>query len=182
MLMIIYHTGYLTIPEPDVHHGRKNADFGQGFYTTPDRDFAWRWARDRKDSSTIMNVYELETEGLEIHRFERDEDWLDYILANRSFKGDSVPGADVIIGPIANDTIYDTYGIISSGFLPKDTALKILCIGAAYEQIVLKTERAAAQLRFLEAQVLDPEIISGYRALAEQEEDEFRKKFAEILE
>ena len=29
---------------PDFYRGRKNADFGQGFYLTPDREFAYRWA------------------------------------------------------------------------------------------------------------------------------------------
>ncbi|MDC7301289.1 DUF3990 domain-containing protein [Agathobacter ruminis] len=29
---------------PDIHCGRKNADFGQGFYLTGDVDFAHRWA------------------------------------------------------------------------------------------------------------------------------------------
>lgn len=32
--MLLYHTGYQEIREPDIHHGRKNADFGQGFYLT----------------------------------------------------------------------------------------------------------------------------------------------------
>ena len=35
--MILYHTGFETIKEPDVHLGRRNADFGQGFYLTADR-------------------------------------------------------------------------------------------------------------------------------------------------
>ena len=51
----LYHTGYLQIPEPDIHHGRKNADFGQGFYTTPDREFAYTWAREHKGSDTYVN-------------------------------------------------------------------------------------------------------------------------------
>jgi hypothetical protein len=55
--------------------------------------------------------------------------------------------ADVIIGPIANDTIYDTFGIITSGLLKDEDALKLLKIGPEYRQIVLKTERAVKNLR-----------------------------------
>ena len=44
--MILYHTSDRQIRKPDIHHGRKNADFGWGFYLTPDRDFTYRWARD----------------------------------------------------------------------------------------------------------------------------------------
>ena len=43
--MHLYHTGTTPIPSPDIHHGRVNADFGQGFYLTPDADFTYRWAR-----------------------------------------------------------------------------------------------------------------------------------------
>ncbi|MBQ1368748.1 MAG: DUF3990 domain-containing protein [Firmicutes bacterium] len=38
--MRLFHTSNMEIWEPDVVRGRKNADFGQGFYLTPDLDFA----------------------------------------------------------------------------------------------------------------------------------------------
>ena len=62
--MILFHAGYEIIREPDIHYGRKNADFGQGFYVTSDEEFARRWARSRKDSESIVNRYELDTSGL----------------------------------------------------------------------------------------------------------------------
>ena len=44
--MRLYHTGYEEIREPDIHHGRKNADFGQGFYMTADEEaFAQNFAQ-----------------------------------------------------------------------------------------------------------------------------------------
>ena len=42
--MILYHTSDREIRDPDIHYGRKNADFGWGFYLTPDKDFTYRWA------------------------------------------------------------------------------------------------------------------------------------------
>ena len=42
--MRLYHTGNVEIRVPDLLRGRKNADFGQGFYLTPDREFTYRWA------------------------------------------------------------------------------------------------------------------------------------------
>ena len=39
---------------------------------------------------------------------------------------DTLQSADVIIGPIANDTIYDTFGIITSGFLTHHQAKRLL--------------------------------------------------------
>ena len=100
--MILYHTSDREIRNPDIHHGRKNADFGWGFYLTPDRDFTYRWARD----NAVVNEYELDETGLEVHIFARSVEWFRYIFHNRRVQ-DSLT-ADVVIGPIANDTIFDT--------------------------------------------------------------------------
>ena len=59
-----------------------------------------------------------------------------------------------MIGPIANDTVFDTLGMIGSGFLKPEEALRLLEIGPVYTQMALKSPRAAAQLRFLGAEKL----------------------------
>jgi len=125
----------MEIREPDVVRGRKNADFGQGFYLTPDLDFACRWA----GRDAIVNEYEFDESGLLIHRFARDEDWFRYIFENRRAK-DSL-AVDVVVGPIANDTIFETFGVISSGFLKPEDAMKLLMIGPEFTQIAIKTEK-----------------------------------------
>ena len=138
--MKLYHTSNVEIREPDIHRGRINADFGQGFYLTPDREFTYRWARD----NAIVNVYELDERGLEIHRFVRDEDWFSYIFNNRRVKDGLA--ADVVIGLIANDTIFETFGIISSGYLKAADALKLLMIGPEYTQVAIKTQKAMLEI------------------------------------
>ncbi len=178
----LFHTGYQEIREPDVHYGRKNADFGQGFYLSDNGEFAGRWARERKDGSVFVNAYELDLSGLRIHRFQRDAAWFDYIFRNRAGYADAMPEADVIIGPIANDTLYNTYGILTSGFLSKEEALRLLMIGPAYEQLVLKTDRAASQLRWLSARVLSSGELSAFRSTVEQEEAAYQKALAEAME
>ena len=121
--MILYHTSNQEIRKPDIHHGRKNADFGWGFYLTPDREFACRWAKDE----AIVNIYELDLDDLSVHRFFRSPEWFEYIFYNRRLQ-DGL-NTDVVIGPIANDAIFDTLGIISSGFLTSEKAAKLLMIG-----------------------------------------------------
>ena len=85
-IITLYHTGYEEITRPDLSRGRKNADFGQGFYLTGDLQFAKRWARERKDRDTVINTYELDLGGLSVHRFERDGDWSGYIYSNRALR------------------------------------------------------------------------------------------------
>lgn len=180
--MKLYHTGFEEIRKPDIRHGRKNADFGQGFYMSAEYEFSRKWARVRRGQDTVLNSYELDLSGLNIHRFERDLSWFEYIYANRNFKPDSLGEADVIIGPIANDTIYDTLGITTSGFLSKEQSLELLMIGPAYSQIVLKSEKAVSQLTWLEAQVLDENSVRKFREETAAEEAEFQKQFAQLLE
>ena len=180
-LLTLYHSGYQEIRSPDVHYGRRNADFGQGFYLTEDRDFACIWAREKKGSDIILNQYELDCDDLLIHRFGREEDWYEYILENRTGKPDRYRDFDVIIGPIANDTIYDTSGIIFSGFLSKEEALTLLRLGPQYTQITLKTERAVSHLSWKNACIISPEEAREYRKTAEEKEKAFQKMFAETM-
>ena len=179
--MLLYHTGFQEIRNPDVHYGRKNADFGQGFYLTADAEFSRRWAKERGNMRTVVNTYELDHSGLDICRFTRNGDWFDYIFANRAGKPDSIK-ADVIIGPIANDPIYDTFGIITSGFLKESDALRLLLIGPEYRQIVLKSDKAVSHLKWLSAVTLLPEELEKYHEIVAAEEAEYQRLFAAEME
>lgn len=170
--MKLYHTGTLAIPEPDVHYGRKNADFGQGFYLTPDREFACRWAGGR----AVINTYELDTDGLTVRRFERNAEWLDHVMNNRRAKDGLC--VDVVIGPIANDTIFDTFGILGSGVIEPEGVLKLMALGPEYTQVAVKTERAAKQLRWLGAE----EIEGPDEEQRRREQEEYMRLFAAALQ
>lgn len=179
--MKLFHTGYQIIKEPDLSIGRRNTDFGQGFYLSDNEEFSKRWARERKGMTTYLNQYELCTDGLSIKTFTRDVEWFEYIYANRTNRADTLADYDVIIGPIANDTLYETWGIITGGMLEKEEALRLLLIGGVYEQTVIKTEKAAAALRFVSAGIITSEEIAVYRELVRHEEELFQQQFAEEL-
>lgn len=168
----LFHTSDREIRNPDIHYGRKNADFGWGFYLTPDRDFTYRWARE----NAVINKYELDETGLDIHIFSRNVDWFEYIFHNR--RAEDRLTSDVVIGPIANDTIFDTLGVISSGLLKPQDALQLLLIGPEYIQVAIKTEQAANHLRFIGSEKI--ERMDADRLKAEQEE--YLELFARELE
>ena len=178
----VYHAGYVEIPVPDIKRGRVNADFGQGFYLSDNYDFASLWVREKNRADIIVNFYELDESGLNILRFDRDEKWFRYVFFNRRSMPDSYADFDIIIGPIANDTIYDTMGIMTSGYLSDDEALKLLCVGPQYTQIVLKTQKAADNLHFLSALALSKETIEANKKIAAANEAEYLKLFAQTME
>ncbi len=177
----LYHSGYAEIRDPDVHYGRKNADFGQGFYTTDDIDFALRWAPERNASSVIVNEYILELSGLRTRRFEQDEEWFSYILANRRLKPDALEGVDVVIGPVSADTVYNTLGLFTSGALSAAQSVELLSCMPVRLQIVLKTERAAKNLRWISSRTLSSAELAAAREAARVDEKAFEQALGEKL-
>ena len=176
----LYHTGFGIITEPDLKHGRENADFGQGFYLSDDIGVSKRWARERKDYKTVHNLYELDAEGLNIKRLERDDEWFRYIYDNRNFHGDSFKDYDVITGPIANDTIFDTAGILTSGILNAEECLRLLKIGPVYIQTVIKTEKALKSLKHVGYDFIGRDEISSFRSSVKKEEEKYLEEFTMI--
>ena len=123
-----------------------------------------------------MNVYELDETGLSVQRLGRDAEWFDFVFQNRRER-DTI-AADVIIGPVANDTIFETLGIISSGYLDPAEALALLRVGPEYTQAAVKTQKAAGQLRFLGTE----HIARMDRALRKKEQEAYEAAFAAALE
>ena len=179
--MVLYHAGFDVIKEPDIHYGRKNADFGQGFYTTPDKEFAYRWAKESSEKKTIVNQYELDTDGLVVKNFTRSEEWFEYIYANRHRKPDEL-AADVIVGHIANDIIYETLGITTSGYLGKHESMELLMIRPEYIQVVIKTEKANSKLRWISSDELTCEQLAEYQKVMAKENEEFQQALEKMME
>ena len=176
--IILYHVSGDEIRVPDIRRGRKNADFAQGFYLSRDKEFVLRWAA----GDAVLNTYELSTDNLKIRRLERSREWFDYIFANRRAQKDTLEEFDVVVGPIANDTIYNTMGIITSGLLPPDEALKLLMIGPEYEQTAIKTDKAAAALRWISSDRVSEETVSRYKGRVKTEEEEYMRQFSATME
>ena len=177
-MMKLYHTSAAIIKKPDIYYGRRNADFGGGFYLSDSHEFAAKWAG---ENTPHVNHYTLDLTGLSVREFTRDGAWFDYIANNRAGNRDSYADADVIIGPIASDTLYDTYGIVFSGLLSDMDALRLLKVGDAYTQINIKSEKAAAQLHWEGAETLTAAQIAAARETVKAEESAFRTLFEETL-
>lgn len=177
----LYHTGFHELRAPDISVGRKNADFGQGFYLSDGDAFAGKWARESRGRQVYVNAYELDLSGLTVLRFGRDADWFAYIFQNRRAMPDAHPEADVIIGPVANDTIYDTFGLLTSGLLDAALSLRLLRLGPCFEQIAIKSDRALRQLTWLGARTLSHEELGGFGAELQRETEEYQRVIAAVL-
>ena len=179
--MKLYHIGSEIIKEPDFGSFLRNADFGKGFYLSNDRDFVLRLAKMFKDSAVYINVYELDTVDLKIKKLRKDKKWFTHIYRNRRNSKDTYEDYDVVIGPIANDAIFDTLGMTTSGIFSDHESMAMMKLGNRYTQVVIKTEKALNSLKWEEAEELKEEDIDNYRQLADREEKKYRKKLADLI-
>ena len=155
----IYHASTEPISRPLCGVGRKNLDFGQGFYLTDVYDQAVMWANRRaveRQQPAILNVYLLDRENIfkeaRVKIFEKyDKDWLDFIVACR--KGDPVwEKYDYIEGGVANDRVIDTVNLFINGLISDEGALKRLQYLKPNNQIcILNQDMLDRYLTFIEA-------------------------------
>lgn len=150
--MKVYHGGADPVPSPDLLHSRKAVDFGPGFYVTPLRDQAARWAEKRKRAlgRATLSVYDFDEAAaaqLKILRFDAySEPWLDVIVACRARHDTS--DWDIVIGGVANDRVFDTLEAYFDGFATKAQTIGRLRMETPNLQICFRTADALKTLRF----------------------------------
>lgn len=157
--MRVYHGSVVAVKTPLVNVGRRNLDFGQGFYVTELQEQAISWAVRPLNAGKpqILNVYEFDKEqvaslGFNVLFFEKyDGEWLDFVVANR--RGEMLwRGYDMVEGGIANDDVFNTIELYISDLIPKEEALKRLQYEQPNNQICIMNQSIIDRfLHFLEA-------------------------------
>lgn len=127
--MILYHTSNQAVANPDISHSRVYLDFGRGFYTTPNRAQAEKYAKRyfREGQSAVLNVYELDDDiDNYTHKvFEAyDGEWLDYVVSCRQDAQHDT--FDVVEGGIADDDVFNTLDLYMAELISRDEAIKRL--------------------------------------------------------
>lgn len=89
--------------------------------------------------------------------------------------------ADVIIGPIANDTIYETYGIITSGYLSRVEALPCCGSGRPMNKLVVKSEKALRRLKWVSSTVLTEAQVKANQEQLIKEQAAYQTRFADVM-
>lgn len=156
--MIVYHSSYIIVDKPDVHHSREALDFGKGFYVTAIYEQALRYAErfSLRGKKAFLNVYELNdawrNEHVKIFKA-YDGEWLDFIASNRSLK--AVHTYDAVEGGVANDKIFRTVELYLAGDITKDTALARLKYEKLNHQIcILKQKLINDYLKYIRTEEL----------------------------
>lgn len=145
--IIVFHGGTETIENPICKFGRKNLDFGQGFYVTNLREQAVTWAnnmaRNRK-MPAVLNRYRLDREAIlqnaRCKIFKAyDKEWLEFIVGNRTGQ-ELAKDYDYVEGGVANDRVVDTVNLYIAGLMELSTALRELSKHQPNNQICILSQ------------------------------------------
>lgn len=159
----VYHGSYCEVKQLLLDNGRLDADFGLGFYVTPDIEMEEKWASRKKRA--IINEYILETENLQKYSFALNKEWLDYVIKNRNEYGKKViiDAYDLVIGATADDKLYATIEQYESGFINADVAVEVLNCMKIGQQICIKSQSGLEKLHFIRSIELSPERVAELR-------------------
>ncbi|MBQ4520518.1 MAG: DUF3990 domain-containing protein [Bacteroidaceae bacterium] len=164
----LYHGSYMPIAEPLAKAGRKNLDFGQGFYLTSIMEQAQAWAtiiagrkgRNRRPvvSSYIFNESAAKADGIRFKIFETyNLEWLNYVVDCRNGK-DISADYDIVEGGVANDNVIDTVEDYEKGIITAEQALGQLRYKKVNHQICILNQFVIDKyLNFIESVTLNLE-------------------------
>lgn len=195
----IYHGSEKNIIKPIFGEGKKNNDFGLGFYCTKDINLAKEWAvSSLKDG--FVNKYILNIEYLKILNLNSSEytilNWIAILVEHRLFSlktpvaqrakkylidnfGINVNAYDVIIGYRADDSYFDYAESFLNNSITVEQLAKAMKLGKLGEQIVIKSQYAFSCLTYDGFEIAKKEEFYEYRKVRN---DNANKMYLDILE
>ena len=154
--MILYHGSNMIVEKPELIVQNRTLDFGFGFYTTTNKkqasSFARRVTKLRQEGEATVSIFEIEEQKafteLTLLKFDSaNEAWLDFVSSNRSGIYEGLK-YDLMFGPVANDDVYQTFTLYTTGVLTKEQTIAALEIKKLYNQLVFATNEALSYLQF----------------------------------
>ena len=198
-LITIYHGSKQIVEEPVFGEGKKNNDFGLGFYCTESDELAKEWAVSSLNDG-FSNKYTLDTEYLNILNLNSPEytilNWIALLIEHRLFAiktpvarrakqylidnfSINVNAYDLITGYRADDSYFDyAEAFINNGITVEQLA-RAMKLGKLGEQIVLKSKFAFSKINFEDFDVAQKDT---YYVLRKSRDDDANKMFLEMLE
>lgn len=204
MIKTLYHGSQNIIASPEYGKGARNNDYGKGFYCTEECELAKEWACARQTNGYV-NIYEFELDGLNILNLNEPDynilNWLALLADNRTYWQNGsiseeakkyikdhflidISSYDVIIGYRADDSYFSFAQDFVAGVISLQKLSEAMRLGKLGEQIVLKSPKAFAQIKYIGSDLVDAEIYYAKKAererMARREYRARRKQAANI--
>ncbi|MBE6813157.1 MAG: DUF3990 domain-containing protein [Ruminococcaceae bacterium] len=198
-IMTVYHGSRQIVENPTFGKGKKNNDFGFGFYCTQNEDLAKEWAVSSLHNG-FANRYSLDTEHLTVLNLNSSDytilNWIAVLVEHRLFAiktpvanrakrylidnfGINVNAYDIITGYRADDSYFDYAEAFLNNSITVEQLARAMQLGKLGEQIVVKSQFAFSKLRFEGAEVADKQTWYVLRKARDQQANNL---YFEILE
>ena len=205
----IYHGSVKIIEQPQYGAGRKDNDYGLGFYCTEDIELAKEWAAS-DERGGFVNCYEVEEDGMcflnlqqipeESGSYSAQErmilQWMALLVDNRAIRLGSpverrgkeylvsrflpdISKYDCLIGYRADDSYFSYARAFLSNTLTICQLSAAMRLGNLGLQYVIRSPRMFDRIRFLEAVPVDGGVYFPKRM---QRDQSARKEFRRMLE
>lgn len=158
--MKLFHGSNTAIKVIDFTRCRPYKDFGQGFYLTEIEEQATQMARRTASiygGEPVVTFFAFDKvaafndPSLSVKHFEKpDEEWALFVMNNRSrTQSHPVHEYDIIIGPVADDTIATLFRNFDDGIIDLPTLVNGLSYKKISSQYFFHSQKAVAYLKML---------------------------------
>ena len=198
-LITIYHGSKQIVEVPTFGLGRKNNDFGLGFYCTESNDLAKEWAASSLRDG-FSNRYALDTEYLNTLNLNSPNysilNWIAVLVEHRLFSiktpiarrakqyliehfGINVNAFDLIVGYRADDSYFDFAEAFLNNAITVEQLSRAMRLGKLGEQIVLKSQFAFSKIQYEGFEVAEKD---RYYVLRKARDDDANQTYLDIQE
>ena len=195
----LFHGSEKIVETPVFGEGKKNNDFGLGFYCTESEALAKEWAVSSLRDG-FSNRYTLDTEYLNILNLNSSEytilNWIAVLVEHRLFSiktpvahrakrylidnfGINTNAYDLITGYRADDSYFDYAEFFLNNGISVEQLARAMRLGKLGEQVVLKSKFAFSRIQFEGFDVAEKE---EFYVLRKARDDEANQHYLEMLE
>ncbi len=197
--IIIYHGSEKVVKHPVFGGGKKNNDFGPGFYCTANEELAKEWAVSSLRDG-FSNKYTLDTEYLNILNLNSSDytilNWIAVLVEHRLFAiktpvarrakrylidhfGVNVNAFDLITGYRADDSYFDYAESFLNNGISIEQLARAMRLGKLGEQIVVKSKFAFSNLKYEGSEAAEKD---QYHVLRKNRDNEANRLYLEMFE
>ena len=200
MILTLYHGTKTKDLLPAYGQGRRENDYGQGFYTSEDLSLAkeWAWSPFTIGDNGYVYKYHLDLTNLKILRLSEHDtlSWVAELLANRrlsvaeyeealqdkiqaiikKFRVPKIEDYDVIIGWRADDSYFAYMEDFVRGVIYRDVFDQAIKLGDLGEQVFIRSEKAFAALELVSIN----EVPNYYEAIY-NERDKLARQYYQLI-
>ena len=198
-LITIYHGSEQIVEVPTFGKGKKNNDFGLGFYCTQSDHLAKEWAVSSLRNG-FSNRYTIDAEYLNILNLNSPDytilNWIAVLIEHRLFSiktpvarrakhylidnfSINVNAYDIVTGYRADDSYFDYAESFLNNGISVEQLARAMQLGKLGEQIVIKSQYAFSKLKYEGFDVAEKDI---FYVLRKARDDEANQLYLEMLE